>query len=122
MNGQMNMYDLNKSIVSQLPFFSEDNWSGAEKVVKDWLDTKTDKFYMLYGREINYFTLFYNNIENAEFKSLFDAMKVCLDSVGPIYAIDATEDGAAIEIWANVDNQATCLYLFPYDEGVLYYE
>lgn len=122
MNGSVDMYSLNKQIISQFPLFNEENWEGAEKKFNDWLETQNDKFYMLYGREINYFTLF-SKIKNGEFKNLFSALKACLESVGPIYAIDVMEDNSAVEIWAQIgEQQATCLYLFPYDDGVVYYE
>ena len=34
---QINLYELNKQIVSQLPAFEDSQWDGAEKVFEDWL-------------------------------------------------------------------------------------
>ena len=43
----------------------------------------------------------------------------CLKSIGPIKAIDLTELEDAVEIWVVSNDEPTCLYLFPYDNGVV---
>ena len=43
----------------------------------------------------------------------------CLNNIGSIKAIDLTEDKDAIEAWVMAEDEATCLYLFPYDMGVV---
>lgn len=70
---------------------------------------------MLYGKEISYFTL-YKIIKPQCFgNEVID----CLKNIGIIKAIDFTETQDAIEIWVEDDNGPTCLYLFPYDNGVV---
>jgi hypothetical protein len=70
---------------------------------------------MLYGKEISYFTL-YKIIKSQYFgNEVID----CLKNIGIIKAIDFTETQDAIEIWVENDNGPTCLYLFPYDNGVV---
>ena len=50
----------------------------------------------------------------------FDELILCLHSIGVIKAIDMTEDSSAVEIWIMDDNnEVTCLYLFPYDDGLV---
>ena len=73
---------------------------------------------MLYGKEISYFTLF--QIVNNEIsfgKEVID----CLNNIGQIKAIDMTENEDAVEIWVYLDEDenSTCLYLFPYDAGLV---
>jgi hypothetical protein len=43
----------------------------------------------------------------------------CLNNIGDIKAIDLTEANDAIEIWVQDGENVTCLYLFPYDSGVV---
>ena len=70
---------------------------------------------MLYGKEISYFTLFKLKQVDSFPHEAID----CLQNIGPIKAIDLTEDKDAIEAWVMADDEATCLYLFPYDMGVV---
>lgn len=127
-NLQLNLYELNRNIISQLPDYSDEQWEGAEKVFSDWLAKKTSKYFMLYGREISYFTIFKKRSmldEVVEFGSLFDALKECLVSLGPVrsIAVNELEDGSSsIEIWVNYQDTVTCMYLFEYEEGIVVYE
>ena len=43
----------------------------------------------------------------------------CLKNIGVIKAIDLTEENDAIEAWVDNEGEATCLYLFPYDNGIV---
>lgn len=126
----ISLYELNKSIISQLPVFDENAWNGSEKIFNDWLEKQLEKqpkpkYFMLYGRDINYFTVFRKVSGTADFKTFFMGLKEILNNIGDVYIIDPVEDDSAIEIWIryideeqNID-EMTCLYLFNYDEGVL---
>lgn len=113
----MSLYEVNRQIIKQLPTFSGDQWSGAYKVLDDWTSEMQNEYFLLYGREINYFTLFKRTPECQE--ELYQVLKECLDSIGPVHAFDVTEDKSAVEIWVEHDNEVTCLYLFNYDDGVV---
>lgn len=126
----MSVYEMNKQILAQLPVFTEENWQGARSVFEDWYKDKPFKYYMLYGREIGYFTLFHEDEEIIEFTNLFDAIAECLGQFD-VKAFDVVDE-AAIEIWIDwtvpqEDNsnsnekRTTCMYLFPYDDGVVNY-
>ena len=126
---QLNLYELNRNIISQLPDFEDSQWEGAESVFKEWLEGKTCKYFMLYGREINYFTIFKKKTlldEKTDFETLFKAVKECLTALGPVksVAINKLEDGSAssIEIWVKYEDVVTCMYLFDYEEGIVVYE
>jgi hypothetical protein len=45
----------------------------------------------------------------------------CLINVGPVYSIGLTADKGAIEIWVKDTEKdvLTCMYLFPYDNGIV---
>ena len=104
---QINLYELNKQIVSQLRAF------------EDWSKFRYNEYFMLYGREISYFTIFKRISKNGEFESLFEALKTCLEHIGTVHGFDIVNDNSALEIWVNTNGEMTCLYLFEYDEGVV---
>ena len=109
----MGLYDMNKQIISQLPVLTD---LENKKYTINSLHAKfNNEFYMLYGKEISYFTLF------RIFDSTYLGNEVidCLNNVGDIKAIDFTEAQDAIEIWIQDEDGPTCLYLFPYDSGLV---
>ena len=117
----MSLYEMNRQLINQIPDYNEEAWKGAEAILKEYLEMHPNSYYMMYGRELNYFTVFQKRDE-AEFASLFDAVKTCLASVGGVRSFDFDGE-AAIEIWVKPDiaSTVTCLYLFPYDDGVVTY-
>ena len=119
-NIEMSLYEINKQLVSQLPDFGEEQWAGAEKVFDEWYGENKDfKYFLLYGREISYFTLFHKAEKSAEFDTIYASLYECLEPF-TVKAFDKTEDGV-IEIWIMYEDEATCMYLFPYDNGVVTY-
>ena len=75
---------------------------------------------MLYGREINYFTVFAKH-GKWELETLALAVTECLANIGPVYSIELTAEKDAVEIWVKDIHQdlLTCMYLFPYDGGIV---
>ena len=115
----MGLYELNKSIVGQIPDLSDEALEDKKNLINTFAIDTHNKFYMMYGKEISYFTIF-NAIEGTtELKSLADGVFICLEQFGAIKAIDFTEDQSAFEIWVMNGEEATCLYLFPYDAGIV---
>jgi hypothetical protein len=109
----MGLYDMNKQIISQLPELTD--LEDKHYTINNLHAKFNNFYYMMYGKEISYFTLF-KIIEPQYFGSeVID----CLKNVGIIKAIDFTEAQDAIEIWVENENGPTCLYLFPYDNGVV---
>lgn len=123
MDGQglnMNLYDLNKSIVAQLPDITDFN----EKIelINEFYQTSNNQYYMLYGKEISYFTLFaeQDDFNGDNVQSLGINVIDCLSAFKSVKSIDYTENKDAIEIWvSDEENNVTCLYFFPYDNGVV---
>lgn len=114
-NISMGLYDMNKQIIAQLPTLTTDDLLEKLPLVEELHNKYNNEYYMLYGKEISYFTLFkLKQVESFPHEAID-----CLQNIGPIKAIDLTEDKDAIEAWVMADDEATCLYLFPYDMGVV---
>ena len=123
MEGQglnMNLYDLNKSIVAQLPDI--ENFNEKIDLINEFYQVSNNQYYMLYGKEISYFTLFAEqiNFNGENLETLGDNVIDCLNAFKSVKSIDYTENKDAIEIWvSDEENNITCLYFFPYDNGVV---
>lgn len=110
---EMGLYDMNKQIISQLPDLTD--WDRVEKLFNEFHNIWNNTYYMMYGKEISYFTVF-KVVESYLFGS---TVMDCIPSIGTVKAIDLTEAKDAVEIWVMQDDEATCLYLFPYDMGLV---
>lgn len=113
-NLEMGLYDMNKQIIAQLPDLTD--WNSAEETLLNF-DTKWHNwYYMLYGKEISYFTVFYVKEHECFGREVIDVIKNIGSSVK---AIDLVEAQDAIEVWVMYNDEPTCLYLFPYDGGIV---
>ena len=115
----MTLYDMNKQIAKQLNPYNQNQIDEAKKEIREWKQDSVN-FYMLYGKEISYFTLFQrqilakNDFINAVFECLNDLCE------GKIYDIEIKNEDA-IEIWIDYEGEPTCMFLFNYDKGVVIY-
>lgn len=110
----MGLYDMNKQIISQLPTLND--FTKAIADVRNLHEKYLNEYYMMYGKEISYFTLFKVCGMNEFGQDVID----CCTNIGAIKAMDLTEAGDAVEIWVQPqDDEPTCLYLFPYDSGIV---
>lgn len=122
---KMNLYDINKSIISQTEPLDEAKLNDLKDMINSILDKN---YYLMYGQEISYFTLFKRETfiiqdpENPQ-QNLGEAVLDCLKAFDKIYSFEKLEDNV-IEIWVHNSNNdlATVLYLFDYTDGVVYYE
>lgn len=115
-NLNMSLYDLNKSVISQLPDYDDEKFLIAIEKINNFVSN--DKFYMLLGREVNYYTVFMR--EPNEKETIGEAVVDCLKYFSPsIKSIDTTEDGSAIEVWIMDGDNPTVMYFFSYNEGVV---
>lgn len=113
-NLELGLYDINKQIISQLPALTD--FSKAIVDIRELHGKYWNKYYMMYGKEISYFTLFKVCGLNDFGQDVID----CCANVGIIKSIDLTETNDAIEIWVQPEEaEPTCLYLFPYDNGLV---
>ena len=113
----LGLYDLNKQIIAQLPMLSDEELSDKKAVINQLHEKFNNEYYMLYGKEMSYFTLF-----KLKDPSRFgDEVIECLDFLGgDVKCVDMTEPEDAIEIWVQEGTEdPSCLYLFPYDTGLV---
>lgn len=121
---KMNLYEINKSIISQMDPLDEAKINDLKDMINSILDKN---YYLLYGEEISYFTLFERKPQiiqdSEEDTSLGNMLIECLKAFDKVYNYELLDNGA-IEIWVHNKNNnlATVLYLFDYTDGVVIYE
>ena len=113
----MNMYDINKQIIGQLPDMDNDTINEKKKLIRDFVSEQHNQFYMLLCRDINYYTLFAIDKKNAD-ECIEDVTIECINDIGVIKSIDLNENGA-IEIWITQGDSIYVAYFFGYDLGVI---
>lgn len=115
---KMTLYDMNKQLIKQMPLFDEAHIKDAMETTRAWKKNLVN-LYMLYGKEISYFTLFKKQVlANDDFVL---ALFKCLEDLGgEIYSFEVVDEDT-IEIWINYEGEPTCMYLFNYDAGVVIY-
>lgn len=116
-NLELGLYDLNKQIISQLPALTD--FSNAIINIRKLHEKYWNKYYMMYGKEISYFTLFQKQMLAAD--NFVSAVFKCLRNLGNDLRVFEVIDENTIEIWIGYEDDVTCMYLFNYDEGVVIY-
>lgn len=112
------LYELNRQIIGQLPPLDEVQIKDRIESLNVW--RKAD-FYMLYGKEISYFTVLKPGTENLDFENFGEAIfNLLTDITEAIYAMDIVDDNT-VEIWIHYEGNPTVLYLFNYDGGIVTY-
>lgn len=112
------LYELNRQIIGQLPPLDEAQINDRIESLNIW--RKAD-FYMLYGKEISYFTVLKPDTENLDFENFGEAIfNLLTDITEAIYAMDIIDDNT-VEIWIHYEGNPTVLYLFNYDGGIVTY-
>ena len=118
----MNLYELNKSIINQLPPLTDSEIAVRMDVIHKLHNESMNNHYMLLCKEYNYYTIFESDT-TLNTPTFGAAIYEIISTIGDVFSIDATDDGSAIEIWIKPEEQesAFVFYLFPYDAGVVYY-
>lgn len=110
---ELGIYEMNKQIIRQMPVLED--LTAGRAAIASLQQNHYDTYYMLYGKELSYFTVF----KLKEPQYLADEVIECLKNVGDIKAMDLTENQDAVEIWTQDGVGPTVLYLFPYDNGIV---
>lgn len=113
---EMTLHDINKSIIGQLPAYNKHDLKKAKQTIQKWQVQNNGEFYLLYGKEISYFTLFKKDIVEDSFS---DVVMEIVTELGPIHTIEETDHG--IEFWIKVDDELIYFQLFNYDMGIVTY-
>lgn len=116
----MTLYELNQLGYAAIPTMSEEDLEKARiKVINSFVVNHASHYYMLLGRDRNYYTIF-------TFKSQFNAdalSKEVIDviqTLGEIKSIETHEGGDALEIWAKDTEDVAHMYaMFDYSQGVI---
>lgn len=123
----MSLYEINQSLISQLPAYDENKIEDLKTRINNW-ESKyfEENFYMLLCREINYYTVFQHRKPiRAEFDTLGNAViSILLDTDWTIHSDEIEENSDHCEIWAKnktTGQEAHAFMLFPYSEGVVTY-
>ena len=126
-NMKLGLYDMNAQIISQLATLNRETIRSKRKDFKDFINKTDNNFYMLYSKEISYFTLFntldpgVNCVGTEVFSDFYEVFIECLKNIGEIKSLELTTAKDAFEIWVKVsEEQTTCFYFFPYDTGIVY--
>ena len=110
----MSLYELNKSIIAQLPTKPTYAEQGEDrKLINKFFNSIGRTSYMLLCKDISYYTIFtYEGNKMANYETLGAAVLDCLQDVGQFVCADITEDGNAVEIWVRTEDDNICMYLF----------
>ena len=121
----MDLYEMNKNMVRQLPKLEITD--EVLKTIDKLHDMYNAHYYMLLCNDMKYYTILKPTTAWAMSPITQDSFGItvidCLNYVGEIKSIDFVHDNTAIEIWIEHKNDKEggiyCMYLFPYDEGVV---
>lgn len=119
----MSLYEINQGIMGQLPAYDGEKIKKLEESISNWSineKLQLNRFFMLLCRDINYYTLFYLNPEESDFRDLGEGVTYLLIEAG--YTIHSEEEcDDHYELWVKKDNETHAFMLFPYDQGVVHY-
>ena len=118
----MNLYELNKSIINQLPPLDKQDIAVRMDIIHKLHNESMNNHYMLLCKEYNYYTIFESDTM-LNIPTFGAAVCEIISNIGEVYSIDPTESKDAVEIWIKPEGEesAMAFYLFPYDAGVVYY-
>ena len=120
-NFGMNLYDLNKSLISQMPALTLEQIIRQKEVVVDpFLAAVDSDYYMLLCNELKYYTIF-NVMQGLSDSLITEELFACLNEFcDEVKSIEKTDDGCAIEIWFTKDEETYVMYFFDYAGGVIH--
>ena len=108
----VSIYEINKQLSAQVPALDEEQLKVAVEVIDKFHSENLSLFYLLYSRELSYFTIMQKNPFNVENITLGELTIDCLKAAGEIKSVGFDEAINSIEIWVN----DTLFYLFGIDE------
>lgn len=117
---KVNYRDLVVNTISNFEPFTLENIEKHQVLINSWDEFQHRDFYMLYARELDYFTLL-QRVPADGSKCLGREVLDCLQMLGSIiYVEDFTEEDDRIIFWIKTDKGlVTEAYLFDYTEGVV---
>ena len=118
----MNLYELNKSIINQLPPLTGSEIAAKMDIIHELQNNTMNNHYMLLCKEYSYYTIFESDTM-LNMPTFGAAVCEVVSGIGDVYSIEIADNDSAVEIWIRPEGQESALafYLFPYDAGVVYY-
>lgn len=118
-NLQMPLYELNKTLIGQLPQYNQSQLNDLQDRINDWEDSQY-KYYMLLCNDYHYYTVLVRTQHNiAHFPDLGQAITGLLSDGFTIHSDENCTDH--FEIWVKKNDATYVFLLFPYDQGVVNY-
>lgn len=122
---EIGLYELNQQLVSQQTPLTKEALNGTRSLLNSFKNSTDNKHYMFLCKELSSYTIFETGCKCKEMAVHDFASEVIelIAEYGKVFSVAKTEDGTAIEIWIQPeeDETAHAFYLFPYDLGVVYY-
>lgn len=121
-NIEMNTYDMNKQIISQLPILSD--LTEAEKTINTFARNSFNNDFMLLCKELSYYTIFQKKDDFfTDFFTFGEAVLTCAQDIGNIISVDYMENTNTIEIWVRTKNNEdnVCMVLFDCKDFIVTY-
>ena len=117
---KVNYRDLVISAISAFKPFDDEQIKKYQVLLNAWDEIQAKDFYMLYARELDYFTLFHR-VSNEGNRCIGKEVFECLSDLGSVvYVEDFTEDEYNIIFWVKTsEGKLTEVYLFDYTRGVV---
>lgn len=120
-DNDMNLYEMNQNMVKQLPVL--DITEKELNLINQLHNIHGNQYYMLLCNDMKYYTILKASSTWAIMPTMCETLGLtvvdCLKSIGNIKSIDLVPDNSAIEIWLENAEGVYCMYLFPYNEGVV---
>lgn len=117
----VSIYDLNRQAIGQLPKHTIEQLEEDKNKINEFANTTNGTYYMMLNNDVRYFTIFTHSNKEEELKNLGEAAIVCAQDLGTVQSLDVNENSVEIWVKTNTEYETICLYLFPYDAGVVYY-
>lgn len=117
----LTIYDMNKAIVSKEPTLDLSKGIVMNKLIDglmDWFGKRLATYYLAYGRDVHYVTMFKNSASNSFNEASAQLVVDTIAAVGDIISMDYEDD--RIEVWIRTkDSKAELIYIMPYDNGLV---
>ena len=120
--GGINLYQMNQMLVAQMPIMTDEKVRDCGGKLLEQFYCSAHKYYMLLCKDYNYYTVFQQMRSGGGEPFVSEVIDI-IQSIGDVYSIEINDDGV-LEFWIKPNDDATprAFYLFPYDNGVIYFE
>lgn len=124
-NLNVNLYDLNKSIINQMPVMSNEDINDKIDLINKYYSKNRVSHHMLLCHDYHYYTVFEED-SDMPFPEFAGAVLDIIKDLGEVISIDKADDNySTLEIWIKIpkekEKEVYAFYLFPYEQGVVFY-